>query len=54
MHSASKTYSYVAPKAKVIEFNARGAFLTLSQNTGNYRNEKMDVNPSGFGEDFWD
>ena len=53
MISVSKTDPYVAPEAKVIELNARAAFLVLSPDTGNYRNEQMNDNPSGFGDDFW-
>ena len=53
MISVSKTYPYVAPESKVIELNARGAFLVLSTNNGSYQNEQLDNNPSGFDDDFW-
>ena len=53
MISARKTDSYVPPKAKVIKLNTRGNFLTISPNTGDYKNEQMNDNTSGFGDDFW-
>ena len=53
MISAGKTDSYVPPQAKVMELNARGAIMTLSQNAGNSQNEQLDDNIFGFGDDFW-
>ena len=43
--------SYLSPKVTVIAVNARHSILISS---GNERNEQMDGNPSGYGDNFWD